>query len=208
VISSHKRDTNPRQWVILRKVFVGGKQAVNTRSAESNSGGVLRQGFTRGFSLPRENGQDLIEFAIVLPLLLLIIFGAVDLGRLFHATVAITNAAREGARFGGLYRNKILNFDTNTCIEPLENMLKVVDDKDFNEIIFISCSEGRASGIDISRMTVTPSCPDPDGCIAFKPVFLTVTYDFEFILGNFVPGIGGMPGPDMTLQRTAEMLIQ
>lgn len=185
---------------------MGGKQAGTTSQNECNSGGILRQVSSSIFILTRESGQNLVEFAIVLPLLLLFIFGAVDLGRLFHAHIAITNAAREGSRFGGLNRDRVLDFDTNVCNEPLENMLYQVGGVDFNEIIFVSCAEGRTSGIDIARMTITPSCPL--GCNAHKPVLITVKYDFDFLLGNFIPGIGTVPGPNLTLQRTSEMMLQ
>lgn len=46
----------------------------------------------------RERGASLVEFAIVLPLLLLVIGGLIDFGRLYFTEVMITNAAREGAR--------------------------------------------------------------------------------------------------------------
>lgn len=39
-----------------------------------------------------------MEFALVLPLLLLVIGGIVDFGRFFFAKIELTNAAREGAR--------------------------------------------------------------------------------------------------------------
>lgn len=45
-----------------------------------------------------ERGAAMVEFAILLPLLLLVIAGIVDLGRAFFTEVALTNAAREGAR--------------------------------------------------------------------------------------------------------------
>jgi len=45
-----------------------------------------------------ERGAEVIEFAIILPLLLLIIFGIVDFGFLFQRYVVMTNAAMEGAR--------------------------------------------------------------------------------------------------------------
>jgi Flp pilus assembly protein TadG len=47
-------------------------------------------------------GAELIEFALVLPLLLLIIAGIIDFGFLFQSYEAVTNAAREGARVGVL----------------------------------------------------------------------------------------------------------
>jgi Flp pilus assembly protein TadG len=45
-----------------------------------------------------EKGAELIEFAIVLPLLLLIVMGIVDFGFMFQRYVVLTNAAMEGAR--------------------------------------------------------------------------------------------------------------
>ncbi len=45
-------------------------------------------------------GQSLVEFAITLPVLLLILVGVLDLGRLYFAYVAVVNSAREGARYG------------------------------------------------------------------------------------------------------------
>lgn len=46
----------------------------------------------------RERGASLVEFAIVLPLFLVLIGGMVDFGRAFYTEVMLTNAAREGAR--------------------------------------------------------------------------------------------------------------
>lgn len=51
-----------------------------------------------------EHGASIVEFAIVLPLLLLLIGGMIDFGRLFYTEVMITNAAREGAR-AAMYGN-------------------------------------------------------------------------------------------------------
>lgn len=45
-----------------------------------------------------ERGAEVIEFALVLPLLLLVVFGIVDFGFLFQRYVVLTNAAMEGAR--------------------------------------------------------------------------------------------------------------
>ena len=45
-------------------------------------------------------GQSLVEFALVLPLILLLIMGVVDLGRGIFAFNEVANAAREGGRTG------------------------------------------------------------------------------------------------------------
>ena len=49
-----------------------------------------------------ERGAELIEFAIVVPILIFIIAGIIDFGMMFRAFEAVTNAAREGARVGVL----------------------------------------------------------------------------------------------------------
>lgn len=49
-----------------------------------------------------EDGAELIEMAIVTPVLLLIVAGIFDFGFLFRSWETVTNAAREGARVGVL----------------------------------------------------------------------------------------------------------
>jgi Flp pilus assembly protein TadG len=48
------------------------------------------------------SGQELIEFALVLPLLLLVLLGIIEFGLLFQQYEVVTNAAREGARIAVL----------------------------------------------------------------------------------------------------------
>jgi Flp pilus assembly protein TadG len=50
--------------------------------------------------LKREDGAAAIEFAILLPLLMLILFGTIEFGLVLYNQEVITNASREGARFG------------------------------------------------------------------------------------------------------------
>ncbi len=45
-----------------------------------------------------QQGQTLVEFAIVLPVFLLVLFGLIDVGRLVYTNAAVSQAAREGAR--------------------------------------------------------------------------------------------------------------
>lgn len=49
-----------------------------------------------------KQGQALVEFSLVFPLMLLLIFGLIDLGRLVYANNALSEAAREGARYGSV----------------------------------------------------------------------------------------------------------
>ena len=49
-----------------------------------------------------EDGAAAVELAIVLPLLLLLVFGIIDMGRLLQQQIQLTEAVREGARIGAL----------------------------------------------------------------------------------------------------------
>ena len=54
-----------------------------------------------GSSMTRdENGGSLVEFAIVVPILLLLVAGIAEFGILFYDKQVLTNASREGARAG------------------------------------------------------------------------------------------------------------
>jgi Flp pilus assembly protein TadG len=49
-----------------------------------------------------ERGAALVEFAIIVALLLVIVFGTIDWSRYFLLRAKLTNAVREGARFGAV----------------------------------------------------------------------------------------------------------
>jgi Flp pilus assembly protein TadG len=50
----------------------------------------------------RSPGQTLVEFALVLPVFLLLLFAVIDGGRYIFVSSALSNAAREGARLGSV----------------------------------------------------------------------------------------------------------
>jgi Flp pilus assembly protein TadG len=49
---------------------------------------------------PRSRGQTLVEFALILPVFMLLLLIAIDFGRMFFTYVQVNNAAREGAHYG------------------------------------------------------------------------------------------------------------
>jgi len=55
-----------------------------------------------------EKGQAMVEFALVLPVLLLIIAGIIDFGLIFNQKVLANNASREAARYVAVNYNAIL----------------------------------------------------------------------------------------------------
>ena len=52
----------------------------------------------------RQEGQAMVEFALVIPLLLLLIFGIIQFGMLFNNYLALTDAVRVGARQAAVSR--------------------------------------------------------------------------------------------------------
>jgi len=114
--------------------------------------------FRRYRSSRGERGQSLVEMAIVLPLLLLILAGAVDLGRAFNNYIIVTNASREGAR----YASRL----------PLDS----------TGILDATKKEAENSGITLTRIFVTP----PGGALAGQPIRVSVEYPFSTIMGGLV----------------------
>ncbi len=110
---------------------------------------------------PRPYGQELIEIALLIPLLLLIAFGVLDMGRVFHAAITMTNAAREGARYGTL------------------------NPTDGAGIIAATLNEAQSSGVDLTASTVAVSCPT--GCTSGGSMLVTIEYDFQMIMALALP---------------------
>lgn len=52
-----------------------------------------------------QKGQAMVELALVLPILLLLMMGVIEFGRIYHSYLTITNASREGARVAVLGKN-------------------------------------------------------------------------------------------------------
>jgi len=76
---------------------------------------------TRSASARRTRGQALVEFALVIPLFLLMLVALFDLGRAVFAYNTLTNAAREGARLA------IVNQDLDTIITRAKEQSRIVE---------------------------------------------------------------------------------
>lgn len=60
------------------------------------------RGDDRAMKDTKSKGQSLAEFALILPMFLLVVMGIFDLGRGIFIYSAVHNAAREGARYGAV----------------------------------------------------------------------------------------------------------
>ncbi len=119
----------------------------------------------------RDHGQSLVEVALTLPLLFLILFGTIDLGRAYFAYVTITNASREGARYGmtdstsSTYSSDI----TQRAVNATDGVIGASN-------VDVKCA---SPGSDPTDPTNYDSCssisPQPDGSVQ-----VTVNYTFQF----------------------------
>ncbi len=128
-------------------------------------------------------GQGLVEFALVLPLLVLIIFGVLDLGRAFYSLIAITNAAREGARYGAYHADDMAVGWTG--------------------VVAAVRREAAGSGIDLSSSPINVACPDFNvdwWCDRGEPITVSVSYDFDLLLGWLLPS-------PIQITRDAKMMV-
>ena len=70
--------------------------------------------------IKKETGQAIVEFAIVLPLLLLILCGIIDFGWIFYNQLSLQDCTREGARYGSV------NAGNSDCISLTETKINNV----------------------------------------------------------------------------------
>ncbi len=52
--------------------------------------------------IKNQRGQAMVEMALILPILILLIFGIIEFGRIFASYLMVNNAAREGARYAAV----------------------------------------------------------------------------------------------------------
>lgn len=72
-----------------------------------------------------QRGQSLVEFALLLPLLLIIALGVFDFGRVYFAYVSVTNAARNGAQYASVSTERAGDLDgiRGAALADTENLL-------------------------------------------------------------------------------------
>ena len=73
-------------------------------------------------------GQSFVEIAVTLPIILLVFFGMVEVGFAAHSYLVITNASREGARFGSRGVHVPIDEITTVIETAMESSLNIVYD--------------------------------------------------------------------------------
>lgn len=130
----------------------------------------------------REKGQALVEFALLVPVFLILLFAIVDFGMGFYSWISVTNAAREGARLGAVQA---------TATEIEDRVRDTVNLPDESTQMFV---------------TVTNAQGQPG-----ESVVVQVDYDYDLItpLAGLVQLVSGnVIGPTLTFSSTAEMRLE
>lgn len=127
-----------------------------------------------------ERGVAATEFAIILPVLLLILFGIIEFGMLMYSRALLTNASREGARAG---------------------IVQGPPKRTEAEIIAIARAYFSGTGINSNNVTITVT-----GELLASPNNLTVnaSYPYNFLIPYF-PMAVGLPNP---LTLTAQTVMK
>lgn len=127
----------------------------------------------------RTDGQGLTEFAIVVPMLIVILVGIFEFGRAWHVRQVVTNAAREGAR---------------TAVLP------GVGSDSVSAVVETYLASANINPLDA---VVTLNLQNASG----SPDEVTVSYDYDFGLMSSVVSLlsgGSLPGM-VTLTSTSVM---
>jgi Flp pilus assembly protein TadG len=132
----------------------------------------------------REDGQSLVEFALVVPIFLLVLFAIVDFGMAFHAWITVTNSAREGARLASVHA-------------PAAAVEQRVRDT--------------ATSLDDANLHVTVTNADDQGGQPGESVVVDVTYDYSLMtpLANLLHIVsGGVISDTFSLDSVADMRLE
>jgi hypothetical protein len=132
-----------------------------------------------------EKGQALVEFALLVPIFLMLLFAVVDFGMGFHSWITVTNSAREGARLGAVRGS------TDDIILRVKATADLINEDD--------------------KMTVTVTNAADNGGDPGESVVVRVDYDYDLItpLASLVAFLSGdIIGPTLELSSTAEMRLE
>ncbi|MFC2043467.1 TadE/TadG family type IV pilus assembly protein [Chloroflexota bacterium] len=165
-----------------------GHRHFNTNSSDHSLREGVNHGHRRRSDLHplrrfRFRAQNLVEFALIFPVLMLLLFGIIDFGRIFHVLIAISNAAREGARYGVIY-----GIDRSGGVYTINE--SVID--------AAAIQEAGNFNLQLTADQVTPSCPS--SCGAGLPLRVVVTDTVKPIMTIVF-------NTDLTFLRDMEMMI-
>jgi len=128
----------------------------------------------RSWSSHGGRGQSLAEFALVLPIFLLLFFAVIDLGSAVFTFNSLTNAAREGARLA------IVNQDNASIVTRAETQVSVAEIKAPN--VSIDFYQQAPDGTPDTSQTCSPAAVGCLAVVSFESTYRPLTP----IIGNIL----------------------
>ncbi len=134
--------------------------------------------------LKDQKGAAAVEFAIILPLLTVLVFGIIEFSLALYDKAVITNASREGGRSGIVFRYDPVNKVYNPLTEA--EISAIVNNYTSNYLVTFGSSSNAAT-------TVTRVDNDGSGDISpGDDLIVMVRYEYGYlVLPNFVTSISG-----------------
>jgi Flp pilus assembly protein TadG len=127
--------------------------------------------------ISESKGASAVEFALVLPLLAVLIFGIIEFGTLCYDKAVITNASREGARAGILFNRYDHDGDPGTSPlvrVPADEIKNVASSYCSNYLVTFAPTNTPPD------IQVNPA--DPLSANSLDPLTVTVTYHYDFLV--------------------------
>lgn len=153
-------------------------------------------------------GQTLVEFALILPVFLLLTLGVVDGARIFTAYIAITNGAREGALYAASGTNYNKWCSTSTTVACPTGWTAANQSTNPDNIAYRVQQE--TQGLTQSAITLDPpTCADASGTTITCGASATrVTVKVRYQMTLFVPVVGMILGSPVLMDATTSAMIQ
>ena len=151
----------------------------------------------------RSRGQTLVEFALILPVFLMLTLGVVDGARIFTAYISITNGTREGALFaaqGSNYGKWCSSTSTVTCPTGYVSANQSTDP---DNIAFRVQEE--ASGLTQGSIVLSAPTCDNGTCNSSST---KVTVQVQYSMTLFVPLVSALMGSPVRMTATTSAVIQ
>lgn len=139
-----------------------------------------------------QRGGVLVEFALILPLLLLLFFGIIEFSLLMYNKQVITNASREGARYGivvmaGGARHSIT--EVQTIVQEWSGQRLITfgsDTLENSDITVTACNKEDDDCSNSANWTSANAVNAPFG----YQLKVNMTYDYDFLFVPNIPLIG------------------
>ena len=109
---------------------------------------------TKKISVRDQRGQTVTEFALVLPLLMLVLLAILQFGVLFRDYLAVTDAVRAGARKGAVSRSVTTPGGPKKACE--DAVKKAATDLNVADNLIVSCTSTSGPGDDVTVLATYP----------------------------------------------------